>query len=167
MDIISGKARFLPISETNKPQLTLYKKKILCTDEREMMIKGDYNSNTAQQLIISFNRCHKDNSPPGTVCKSEKEINEFIRGKYLVLLTNQIRFDSELPGLDAIIKESILTWYPVSFQQQLRYPHKISMTKLFSQDQPINMDDLTEMENGQIFSLTRVPQIPAEWDDWT
>ena len=117
-------------------------------------------------LIIAFNRCHPENSPEGTVCKDESEINDFIRGKYLTLLSNEIRFDSEQKGLSAIIKESTLTWYPVSYQMQLRYPHQISMSKLFSQDEAVNMDDLTEMENGEIFRLTRLPQIPAENHPW-
>ena len=29
------------------------------------------------------------------------------------------------------------------------------------------MDDLTQMENKQIFRMTRLPQIPAEVYDWT
>ena len=64
--------------------------------------------------------------------------------------------------MESIIKESVLTWYPVSYKMQLRYPHQISMSRLASQDQPINMDSLTEMENEQIFKLTRLPQVPAE-----
>ena len=60
-----------------------------------MMVRGDYNSNTAQLLIIALNRCHPDNSPEGVVCKSDQEIDDFIRGKYLVIFNNEIRFDSE------------------------------------------------------------------------
>ena len=85
----------MPIREKLSGQLDFYKGKLLCTDETDMMIRGDYNSNTAQLLIIAFNRCHPDNSPEGVVCKSDKEIDDFIRGKYLVVFNNEIRFDSE------------------------------------------------------------------------
>ena len=63
--------RFLPIRPRLKPMLDFYKKKLLCTDDADMMVSGDYDSNTAQMLLISFNRCHPENSAPGTVCKSE------------------------------------------------------------------------------------------------
>ena len=111
---------------------------MLCTDETDLMIRGDYNSNTAQMLLITFNRCH--DRPD---CKPSHVIDEFIRGKYLVVMSNSVRFDSELIAHNAVVKESILTWYPVSYKQQLRYPHKVSMSQLFSQDLPINMDKLT------------------------
>ena len=111
---------------------------MLCTDETDLMIRGDYNSNTAQMLLITFNRCHDR-----TDCKPSHVIDEFIRGKYLVVMSNSVRFDSELIAQNAVVKESVLTWYPVSYKQQLRYPHKVSMSQLFSQDLPINMDKLT------------------------
>ena len=61
----------------------------MCTDENDMMIRGDYNSNTAQMLLITFNRCH--DRPD---CRPKEEIDEFIRGKYLVVMSNEVRFDS-------------------------------------------------------------------------
>ena len=148
------------------PWLDFYQKKLLCTDQSDMMIRGDYNSQTAQILVIEFNRCHNKTSADSVVCKSEQEINEFIKGKYLTILSNEIRFNSEQPGIASIIKESAMTWYPISYKMQLRYPHQVSMSQLFSQDQPLNLDELTEMANGQIFRLTRQPQMPAETHPW-
>ena len=64
---------------------------MLCTKEKDKMIKGDYNSNTAQMLLITFNRCH--DRPD---CRPKDEIDDFIRGKYLVVMSNTVRFDSVL-----------------------------------------------------------------------
>ena len=84
---------------------------MICIDSDDMMIKGDYNSNSAQMLLVTFNRCH-DRSD----CKTKEDIDEFIRGKYLVVLTNTVRFDSLLLADSAVVRESILTWYPVSYK---------------------------------------------------
>ena len=75
------------------------------------MIKGDYNSNSAQMLLVTFNRCHDRDD-----CKSKEDIDEFIRGKYLVVMQNSVRFDSVLLAKNAIVKESILTWFPISYK---------------------------------------------------
>ena len=77
------------------------------------MVKGDYNSNSAQLLLITFNRC---NDKVRTDCKPKKEIDDFIRGKYLVVMSNTVRFDSLLLAKDAVVKESTLTWYPISYK---------------------------------------------------
>ena len=37
-------SRFLPIRPLMHPWLDFYQKKMLCTDQSEMMIRGDYNS---------------------------------------------------------------------------------------------------------------------------
>ena len=60
-----------------------------------------------------------------------------------------------------------MTWYPVSYKMQLKYPHKISTVNLESQDEPVNMDDLTLTENDQIFSIVQMSQMPTENFDWT
>ena len=36
---------------------------------------------------------------------------------------------------------------------RMTFPFKISQTRLFLQDEAINLDDLTELEDGTIFSL--------------
>ena len=40
---------------------------------------------------------------------------------------------------------------------QVTMPYKISQTHLYLQDEVINLDDLTELENGTIFTLEESP----------
>ena len=47
-------------------------------------------------------------------CKTNQEITDFFTGKYLMLLNNQIRFDENFYGQDAIIHESVVHWIPIS-----------------------------------------------------
>ena len=49
-----------------------------------------------------------------TFCKTEEEIDDFMRGKYLLLLNNQIRFDAQEYNEDSIKMESRIRWITLS-----------------------------------------------------
>ena len=64
-------------------------KNFRCIDEKDRFISGNYNTVNASYIEVELNRCKgKD------YCKTDEEINEFIRGKYLMVYMNQIRFES-------------------------------------------------------------------------
>ena len=54
-----------------------------------MYINGDLNSESSRLLEFQLIKCHDR-----VDCKSDEEIIEFIRGKWLLILFNQKRFDS-------------------------------------------------------------------------
>ena len=60
-------------------------KSFKCYDPSDVGIWGDYNSAKAQQLVVQFHACESDD--PG-YCKSESEITEYMRGKYILLVFN-------------------------------------------------------------------------------
>jgi len=101
---------------------------------------------------VQFIKCNKE-LHPDIECKSDEEITEFMRDKWILLLYNQIRFDSNYYGEEAIIQESRIMWVPVNSQIQQSLPFKIMKTKLFLQDESINLDDLTEIEDASVFKL--------------
>lgn len=59
---------------------------MLCVDEKDMAINGDQNSDKARLLTVQLKRCSGDG------CKTEKEIQEYFREKWIVLLVNEARF---------------------------------------------------------------------------
>ena len=63
--------------------MEFYQKKYLCTDMPELSISGDFASNNGNNLLITFERC---SGRPD--CKPKAEIDEFIRGNYVVMLAN-------------------------------------------------------------------------------
>ena len=66
----------------------LFRKKFRCMDEKDRFISGNFNTVNASQIRVSLLKCKgKD------YCKSDEEITEFIKGKYLVMYVNEIRFD--------------------------------------------------------------------------
>ena len=67
----------------------------------------------------------------------------FASDKYVVLLNNQIRFDSKLYGEESMIRESVLNWIPLDteglFRQQFQL--KTGLTNL--QDEIVDLDSMT------------------------
>ena len=49
-------------------------------------------------------------------CKTEREIRDWLSGKYIVLLYNQVRFKTEEFGSDSLVKEGRIMYIPVSSQ---------------------------------------------------
>ena len=61
-----------------------------CVDQK-FQIWGDYDSDRAQNLMIVFELCQPDPAT-GKVCKSKKEIDDFLLGKYIYVLENEKTF---------------------------------------------------------------------------
>ena len=49
-------------------------------------------------------------------CKSDAEIDEFIRNKFVVMYYNQVRFDSFSYGQESIKAEAQIRWLSVNTQ---------------------------------------------------
>lgn len=79
-----------PVFERSKPEVKTYSKKFKCIDNEHMRVWGDYNSAMAMQIAVKFHMCEGK-----SICKSESEIREWLSGKYIVLLHNQVRFKTE------------------------------------------------------------------------
>ena len=63
-------------------------------------------------LKFVFIKCNNDTIIEG-VCKSDIEIQNFLKRKFIVTLNNQIRFDTAVYDDGRLVKEAILTWYPI------------------------------------------------------
>ena len=78
-----------PVVKTSLQEVITWKKKFKCIDKEQLSIQGDYNSSKAQQLFFGFKMCE------GEGCKTQEEIREWLKGTYIVLLYNSVRFDPE------------------------------------------------------------------------
>ena len=76
-------------------------------------------------------------------CRSDADIEAYFRGYFIFLLKNEIRFDQQKYGIDAIILESNMDNISVgSWQHRTHY--QISLTELSLQDLAVNFNDYTE-----------------------
>ena len=63
-------------------------------------------------------------------CKSEREIRDWLKRKYILLIYNQIRFDTESFFEDAKVKESKLLYVPMNSQIRQIVPLKVQKMSL-------------------------------------
>ena len=102
-----------PIYKKAIPEVNTYKKKFRCVDNKYLKIWGDYNSATAMQISAKFHMC--EGKP---ICKTEREIRDWISGMYIVLLYNHIRFKTDEFGEGSVIKEARIKYIPISSQSR-------------------------------------------------
>ena len=122
-----------------------------------MRLYGDYNSLSARTMRIQLMKCKGE-----VYCKSEEEINNFVRDKYLLMLNNQIRFDSNQFGPYSIIMKSRISWFRVSAFTQYDYPFKVQRTEVLLQDKIADLDEITQLNDPSLFKLVRQPTRPED-----
>ena len=137
----------------------MYQKDFLCIDKKDLRLYGDWNSSKARLIDIQLIKC-TDKS----YCKEEEDIKSFLRDKYLLLLSNQIRFDSDLIGNEAFVKESVLEWITVNTQTAVSLPYQMTTKFASLQDEDIDLEDLSIVEYEGLFELSKLPQRSYEKD---
>lgn len=87
-------------------------------------------------------------------CKSEEEIRDYFATKFIFILKNEIRFDQQHYGEEAIIKESKVDTSFIGHWQQRQELH-ISKKDLNLQDLTVKLDDITLLHDSSIFELRK------------
>ena len=93
----------------------------MCIDD-DIEIAGSLEMGEANQLVIQFQTCAEQGS-----CRSETEVNDWLRKKYVSLISNQIRLDhlTSKP-----IKESKITLIPIDTRSAQETVMAIQTTEL-------------------------------------
>ena len=81
-----------------------------------------------------------------------------MRKRYLLVLSNRIRFDSKNLGKQSVIKESVIEWFRLSVKTQMDYPKLLTYTNLELQDHIVDFDTWTVLEDSSPFDFEK--QIP-------
>ena len=87
----------MPIKGDTKKNVELYQKKFVCIDKEDLRLWGDFESDFARQFNIDIVKCNGSQS-----CKNDTEIEEYFKGKYLLILTNQVLFNNANYGQSAV-----------------------------------------------------------------
>ena len=78
--------------------------------ERELIIYGDYNSHSANYLSLAFEKC---NPALRDTCRSNEEIYEFLKRKFIVTAENTNIFRMSAYNDTRVTFESQFKWYPI------------------------------------------------------
>ena len=113
LDELTTSTKFWPYHQTALPDIDRFSKKFQCFDEN-LKVFGTYNSMKAQNLAIQYTKCDVTKR---LTCKTEEQINAFMRQKFILTLQNEQRFDlDEYKHDKKIVKESVLKYHPLSSQ---------------------------------------------------
>lgn len=154
----TDETKLYPVKESMLDEVRSFKKKFKCIDTEDLVIWGDYNSNTAQQLAVSFVMC-KDHE----YCKSENEIREWLKNKFIVLLYNKLSFTRDRYFHQTLQEASVIQYIKVSSQMRQLIPFELQKTSLELQDYNfVNLEDFTEIEFDHLFKLNKKEMMPYE-----
>ena len=105
----------------------------------------------------------KCNNKTGTVCRSDPEIMDWLQQKFIIVLTNRIRFDQSAYTDGSVIKESALTYIPIDTQLRQEIAHLVTIKDIEVQDNIlINLKHLTQMAT-RAFSIEQHTKRPYEY----
>ena len=134
---------FFHTAKRYQTDLNLHQKKFMCIEPEDMRMQGDYNSETASLIHIKIEKCTDHD-----YCKSEEEIDEFFKtDKYMLMLNNQIRFDSNKHEEESIIRESVLQWLPLDIEGLFSQQYQLKTGESNLQDLIVDFDSLTEFQD--------------------
>ena len=83
LDPSEAGSAFYPIKEKSLVEVNTHQKKMQCFNTEDMTISGNFHSVSADIIQVKLKKCFKKD-----YCKSDKEIEEFFRFKFLLLFNN-------------------------------------------------------------------------------
>ena len=133
-------SRFYPIFDDYRDWFEFYWQKLSCIDDK-VTVHGDYNSHTVSHFQIHLVKCDPDQR---TTCKSEEEITEWLKRKFIIVVNNQRRFNQHEYGVNKVTSESLFTWFPIKSTDRQEKVNVINSEELLLQDKTYQFSDLTE-----------------------
>ena len=148
---------FYPLKQQRRSEVRNYMKQFKCLDSpEELSIHGNYNSADASLFMLAITKC------TGRLdCKSDEEITEFLKGKFVGLYYNRKNFDARGFRDDAFVSQSDLLWVPISSQNSEQALFNIKQSEVHSQHQLINLDEVTDVE-AKMFTIQAQDRYPME-----
>lgn len=131
-------------------------------DKEDLFLYGDFESVHARSFRIDFIKCNERDD-----CKTDAEIKKFLSDKYLLILANEVWFDTGKYGESSINRTSKLRWKRFNTNFAETIPFKLSRTSLELQDMFVDFDELTELSDSSIFEFEELLHRPWAFDDLT
>ena len=120
----------------------------------DISLWGNYDLASANVLMVVFEKC--DPAKSKVTCKSDAEIEQWLKYKYFYGIMNSRIFRTHLFDEERILSRSTTVWFPISSGSRIDYVNIINRYTMQLNDSPFNIGSVTaEMDEG--FSLTRLP----------
>ena len=82
---------FYPPTRSAESDIKIYGPKMKCLENTDdVKLWGNYDSTTARNIMVVFERCNATTNKDG--CKSEQEIDDWMSFKYILTYVNEKKF---------------------------------------------------------------------------
>ena len=105
-----AKPHLFPLAKGEMNMESIFGEKI-CIDEQDLRLYGSFNGARTRRLTLNVLTCSGHD-----YCLDHNLAKNRLKGNYIALITNRIRFDSNLYGADSILTESKIDWLPIATQ---------------------------------------------------
>ena len=102
---------------------------MFCTDEK-MDLHGDFDSEKGKILQIVYEKCNNETISPKGTCHSSENITDFLRGRYIIIYQNQVRFQTREFDSERIVTEGKIVWFPIESLSRSIVSNKVQVTNL-------------------------------------
>ena len=123
-----------------------------------MRLQGDYNAAKTRSIVIEFQKCEKK-----AYCKSDTEIKDWLKRKFILTYTNRKRFQIEEFNNQKIIDEAKTTWIPINSQLREDVVFQLQVTNLQLQDRIWQWGSLTTEYQNDLFKIDQIGIRPYEF----
>ena len=104
-----------------------------CLEEGQFDITGNYNTDKANNIMIVFEKCNSEIL--GRSCKTDIEIDEWLKFKYIVVLENERFFVQDKFDAERMSGISHLSWYSLTLLgQRSDYVRMINLSDVVLND---------------------------------
>ena len=94
-------------------------------DAKSISLWGDFNTEKGSNLMIAFEMCEGRAD-----CKTEAEIREWLKMKFIVLLYNQVSFNPEGYDEESVNRDSRFAYITISSKIRERQLIQIQMSEI-------------------------------------
>lgn len=133
---------FYKVHPVSAYDVKTYGGKMKCITEPYSLM-GNYNSESAAYMKVVFDKCDSSKRK----CKSESEIESFLRSKYIVTLTNERVFIQHKFGEEKVQAYSKITWYPLATSVRTEYVKEVKTFDVILNDSIFSVGHLLEEES--------------------
>ena len=120
--------------------------------DKDSVIWGNFNTGNATAVLVMFEKC--DSEKNQIVCKSEEEINQWLKGRYIIVLENQKKFQSYKFGNERFKESAEVKWYPLNPDARTEYVSMVTRINTELYDSPWTIAELDqEISDGHSIEL--------------
>jgi hypothetical protein len=102
----------------------------MCINE-DVVLYGDFNTAKARILFFEFEKCNRKKRK---TCKTDSEVQEWLKTQYLVFGYNKYNFIEDGFEERMFAKSAFLDWIPIDINSRKIVPYNIHINELLTDD---------------------------------